>query len=47
MPEFTNVFREMQLAGDTDHILIDLAGAREATVLKAIARSELVASARR
>ena len=28
--------------GDIDHILIDLAGAREATVLKAIARSELV-----
>lgn len=40
--DFTNVFRETTLAGDVDHILIDLAGAREATVLKAIARSELV-----
>jgi len=40
--DFTNVFRETMLAGEIDHILIDLAGAREATVLKAIARSELV-----
>ena len=40
--DFTNVFRETTLAGEIDHILIDLAGAREATVLKAIARSELV-----
>jgi chromosome partitioning protein len=40
--DFTNMFRETVLAGETDHILIDLAGAREATVLKAIARSELV-----
>ena len=40
--EFTNVFRETVQTGDIDHILIDLAGAREATVLKAIARSELV-----
>src|SRR6195256_3131037 len=40
--DFTNVFRETMLAGETDHILIDLRGAREATVLKAIARSELV-----
>ena len=40
--EFTNMFRETILAGEMDHILIDLAGAREATVLKAIARSELV-----
>src|ERR1700730_13452982 len=40
--EFTNVFRETVQTGDIDHILIDLAGAREATVLKAIARAELV-----
>jgi chromosome partitioning protein len=40
--DFTNIFRETLVSGDTDHILIDLAGAREATVLKAIARSELV-----
>jgi chromosome partitioning protein len=40
--DFTNVFRETAVGGDIDHILIDLAGAREATVLKAIARSELV-----
>lgn len=39
---FTTIFREAQLTGATDHILIDLAGAREATVLKAIARSDLV-----
>ena len=40
--DFTNVFRETQAGGDMDHLLLDLAGAREATVLKAIARSELV-----
>jgi chromosome partitioning protein len=40
--DFTNVFRETAVAGEIDHVLIDLAGAREATVLKAIARSELV-----
>jgi chromosome partitioning protein len=39
---FTTIFREAQLTGAADHILIDLAGAREATVLKAIARSDLV-----
>jgi chromosome partitioning protein len=42
---FTSIFREFRDAGATkspDHILIDLAGAREATVLKAIARSDLV-----
>jgi len=39
---FTSLFRERQLAGNTDHILIDLPGAREATALKAIARSDLV-----
>src|ERR1700674_784427 len=37
--QFTNIFRETVVAGETDHILIDLAGAREATVLKALARS--------
>ena len=40
--QFTTVFREQVAAGGTDHILIDLAGAREATALKAIARSDLV-----
>jgi chromosome partitioning protein len=39
---FTSRFREVLAEGTTDHILIDLAGAREATVLKAIARSDLV-----
>ncbi|MEJ2118451.1 MAG: ParA family protein, partial [Alphaproteobacteria bacterium] len=39
---FTTVFRETVTAGIADHILIDLAGAREATVLKAIARSDIV-----
>ncbi len=39
---FTTVIREAALSNSTDHILIDLAGAREATVLKAIARSDLV-----
>lgn len=39
---FTTIFREVTATGLTDHILIDLAGAREATVLKAIARSDLV-----
>jgi chromosome partitioning protein len=39
---FTQEFRDTVTAGDIDHILIDLAGAREATVLKAIARSDLV-----
>ena len=39
---FTTVIREAAAAGTYDHILIDLAGAREATVLKAIARSGLV-----
>jgi len=37
-----HMFRETVMAGEVDHILIDLAGAREATGLKAIARSELV-----
>jgi chromosome partitioning protein len=39
---FTTVFREALGTNPPDHILIDLAGAREATVLKAISRSELV-----
>jgi chromosome partitioning protein len=39
---FTTVIREAALTNAADHILIDLAGTREATVLKAIARSDLV-----
>lgn len=39
---FTTVFREAAESGAVDHILIDLAGAREATVIKAIARADLV-----
>ena len=39
---FTSVFRETVASSEFDHILIDLAGMREATVLKAIARSDLV-----
>jgi chromosome partitioning protein len=39
---FTQEFRDAVKSGQIDHILIDLAGAREATVLKAIARSDLV-----
>lgn len=39
---FTSIFRETVASGEFEHILIDLAGAREATVLKAIARSDLV-----
>jgi chromosome partitioning protein len=39
---FTTVIREALAARSADHILIDLAGSREATVLKAIARSDLV-----
>ncbi|MFX8059775.1 hypothetical protein ABTK63_20970, partial [Acinetobacter baumannii] len=34
--------REALQGGTVDHVLIDLAGAREATMLKAIARSQLV-----
>jgi len=40
--QFTTEFRETIAKGDIDHVLIDLAGAREATTLKAIARSDLV-----
>ena len=39
---FTTVIREAAVTNAVDHILIDLAGTREATVLKAIARSDLV-----
>jgi chromosome partitioning protein len=39
---FTAMFRDTVAVGETDHILIDLAGTREATALKAIARSDLV-----
>ena len=39
---FTTIFREALVIDPPDHVLIDLAGAREATVLKAIARSDLV-----
>ena len=39
---FTTVIREAAVTNTVDHILIDLAGTREATVLKAIARSDLV-----
>lgn len=39
---FTTLFRDTVAAATMDHILIDLAGAREATALKAIARSDLV-----
>ena len=39
---FTTMFRETVAAGEMDHVLIDLAGAREAASLKAIARSDLV-----
>ncbi|MBU2580372.1 MAG: ParA family protein [Alphaproteobacteria bacterium] len=38
--DFTTVFREK--VGGFDHVLIDLAGTREATLLKAMARSDLV-----
>lgn len=38
--DFSRVFREK--VGDSDHVLIDLAGTREATLLKAMARSDLV-----
>ena len=39
---FTAFFRKAVASGAYDAILIDLAGTREATVLKAIARSDLV-----
>lgn len=38
--QFSRVFRDR--VGSVDHILIDLAGTREATLLKAMARSDLV-----
>lgn len=39
---FTARFRDVVKQGRYDHVLIDLAGTREATVLKAMARSDLV-----
>ncbi|MCB1509279.1 MAG: ParA family protein [Hyphomicrobiaceae bacterium] len=39
---FTATFREKTGGSTFDHILIDLAGTREATMLKAMARSDLV-----
>ena len=39
---FTPLFREVQADKEFDHVLIDLAGTREATLLKAMARSDLV-----
>lgn len=39
---FTSALKTHQGAGDFDHILIDLAGAREVTLFKAIARADLV-----
>jgi chromosome partitioning protein len=39
---FTTTFREKTGGNEYDHILIDLAGTREATILKAMARSDLV-----
>jgi chromosome partitioning protein len=43
MPDaFTSVFRAKTASGEFDHVLIDLAGTREATLLKAMARSDLV-----
>lgn len=42
MGEFTAALKAKAGAGDYDHILIDLAGAREVTLFKAIARADLV-----
>lgn len=39
---FAATFRQQQSDGGYDHVLIDLAGTREATLLKAMARSDLV-----
>ena len=39
---FTSVFRAKTASERFDHVLIDLAGTREATLLKAMARSDLV-----
>jgi chromosome partitioning protein len=39
---FTAVFRDLISSERPDHVLIDLPGVRETTVLKAIARSDLV-----
>ncbi len=42
MGEFTSALKAKAGAGHYDHILIDLAGAREVTLFKAIARADLV-----
>lgn len=39
---FTDRLRDLGQEGDFDHVLIDLAGAREVTLFKAIARADLV-----
>ena len=39
---FTATFRKATASGRFDHVLLDVAGSREATLLKAMARSELV-----
>lgn len=41
-PAFTAFCREKQESGAFDHVLIDLAGSREVTLLKALARADLV-----
>jgi chromosome partitioning protein len=40
--EFSNVFRDQAASGKYDHICIDLAGSREVTLFKVLARSDLV-----
>ncbi|HRD78716.1 MAG TPA: ParA family protein [Hyphomicrobiaceae bacterium] len=40
--DFPAYFRDLQAGDPPDHVLIDLPGVRETTVLKAIARSDLV-----
>jgi len=40
--EFAATLKARAGAGDVDHVLIDLAGAREVTLFKAIARADLV-----
>jgi chromosome partitioning protein len=42
VPEFTTALKTRIGAGDYDHVLVDLAGAREVTLFKAIARADLV-----
>lgn len=40
--KFVEVFKAARMSGDYDHICIDLAGSREVTLFKVLARSELV-----